>query len=429
MRMVEGQTLPNHPSKEPENQPSGVERAELLSTWRIYDAAGTRKREEFAPLHRLELTSDLKSDTTTLVPAGTSVIGRSWAVNTYDEGRPMDGTATVKDQVTRTITGVQVREHLSIHGEQRTTQTVYDWVIAPPVKSIQDPDGLALTSVTKYDSQGRVRKEIPPAATGTDAATRVATYWSASGSGACAGRPEWADLLCSTGPASTVTGGGSNPAELVTSTTEDNWWGSTATVKETANGVTRTTTTSYDGGGRPVKSTVTGGLGAALPEVTTEYSQDSGRPVKTVSTTGGTITRLFDKLGRQISYIDADGGVATVEFDKLDRPVKVADSVPSTTTYTYDDAAEPRGLATSFTDSVAGVFRTSYDAFVSRRGGGVAKNGYRYMGLLHQRPGHGLRKPLPRVLQRHLRGDAGNASGQARQDAQAPVKGQLDVSG
>lgn len=107
-----------------------------------------------------------------------------------------------------------------------------------------------------------------------------------------------------------------------------------------------------------------------------------------MSTTGGTITRLFDKLGRQISYIDADGGVTTVEFDKLDRPVKVADSVPSTTTYTYDDAAEPRGLATSFTDSVAGVFRTSYDAFVSRRGGGVAKNGYRYMGLLHQRPGH-----------------------------------------
>lgn len=128
------------------------------------------------------MTSDLKSDTTTLVSAGTSVIGRSWAVNTYDEGRPTDGTATVKDQVTRTITGVQVREHPSIHGEQRTTQTVYDWLIALPVKSIQDPDGLALTSVTKYDSQGRVRKEIPPAATGTDAATRVATYWSASGS-------------------------------------------------------------------------------------------------------------------------------------------------------------------------------------------------------------------------------------------------------
>ncbi|MEU6404909.1 DNRLRE domain-containing protein [Streptomyces sp. NPDC046985] len=343
-------------------QLSGAERAELLSTRRIYDAAGTRKLEEFAPLHRLELTSDLKSGTTTLVSAGTSVLGRSWAVNVYDEGRPTDGTATVKDQVTRTITGVQVREHPSVQGEQRITQTVYDWVIGLPVKSIQDPDGLALTTVTEYDSQGRVRKEIPPAAMGTDAATQVTTYWSASGSGSCAGRPEWADLLCSTGPAGTVTGGGSNPAELVTSTTEYNWWGGTAKVTETANGVTRTTTTSYDGGGRPVKSTVTGGLGAALPEVTTEYSQDSGRPVKTVSTTGGTITRVFDKLGRQISYTDADGGVTTVEFDKLDRPVKVADSVPSTTTYTYDDAAEPRGLATSFTDSVAGVFRTSYDA-------------------------------------------------------------------
>ncbi len=343
-------------------QLTAAERADLLSTRRVYDADGTRKLEEFGPLHRLDLTSDLKSGTTTLVSAGTSVLGRSWAVNAFDEGRPTDGTATVKDQVTRTTTGVQVREHPSVQGEKRVTQTVYDWVSGLPVKSIQDPDGLALTTTTEYDSQGRVRKEIPPSATGTDAATRVTTYWSASGSGACAGRPEWADLLCSTGPAGTVTGGGSNPAQLVTSTTEYDWWGNTAKVIETANGVTRTTTTAHDNGGRPLKSTVTGGLGATLPEVTTEYSADSGRPVKTVSTTGGTITRVFDKLGRQISYTDADGGVTTVEFDKLDRPVKVADSVPSTTTLSYDDTAEPRGLATSVTDSVAGEFRTSYDA-------------------------------------------------------------------
>lgn len=63
-----------------------AERAELLSTRRIYNTDGTRKLEEFGPLHRLDLTTDLKSGTTTLVSAGTSVIGRSWAVNAYDEG-------------------------------------------------------------------------------------------------------------------------------------------------------------------------------------------------------------------------------------------------------------------------------------------------------------------------------------------------------
>ncbi|MFJ8536497.1 RHS repeat-associated core domain-containing protein [Streptomyces sp. NPDC093591] len=341
---------------------TAAERAELLSTRRIYDADGTRKLEEFGPLHRLDLTADLKSGTTTLVSAGTSVIGRSWTVHAYDEGRPTDGTAAVKDQITRTTNGVEVREHPTVQGEKRVTQTVYDWASGLPVKSVQDPDGLALTTTTEYDSQGHVRKEIPPGATGTDAATRVTTYWSATGTGACAGRPEWADLVCSTGPAGTITGGGTNPTQLVTSTVEYDWWGNSEKAIETAGSVTRTTTTTHDGAGRPVKSTVTGGLGAAVPEVTTEYDPDSGRPVKTVSTTGGTITRAFDKLGRQISYTDADGGVSTMQFDKLDRPVKVTDSVPSTTTFTYDDSAEPRGLATSVTDSVAGVFRTSYDA-------------------------------------------------------------------
>lgn len=75
-------------------------------------------------------------------------------------------------------------------------------------------------------------------------------------------------------------------------------------------------------------------------------------------------TRLR-QAGPAVSYRDADGGVTTVEFDKLDRPVQISDSVPSTTTITYDDTVEPRGLATSLTDSVAGVFRTTYDADAS----------------------------------------------------------------
>ena len=46
----------------------------------------------------------------------------------------------------------------------------------------------------------------------------------------------------------------------------------------------------------------------------------------------------------------------------LNRPVKATDTTPSTVTYTYDTAVEPRGLATSTTDSVAGTFRATYDA-------------------------------------------------------------------
>ncbi|MFE9042540.1 DNRLRE domain-containing protein [Streptomyces sp. NPDC007818] len=342
-------------------------RADLLTTRHLYNETGTRKLEEFGPLRRIDLTADLKSGTTTLVAAGTSVTARTRTVNEYDAGRPTDGTAKVKDQITKVTTGAEVREYPGIHGETRVTQTVYDWAKGLPSKTIQDPAGLALTTETQYDDQGRVTKQLMPGATGTDAATRVTTYWSATGTGTCQGRPEWADQICSTGPAGAITGGGTNPAQVPTTTTEYNWWGAEAKVIETANGSTRTTTTTHDAAGRVVNVKTTGGIGQAVPETTTEYDPATGNAVKTVSPTAGTITKAFDKLGRQISYTDADGGKTTTTYDLLNRPVTVADTVPSTTTYTYDHTAEPRGLTTTLTDSVAGAFTATYDA-----NGGVA---------------------------------------------------------
>ncbi|MCK8676122.1 sugar-binding protein [Streptomyces lichenis] len=339
-----------------------AERADLLATKSVYNETGTRELEEVGPLRRIDLTADLKSGTTTLVSAGTSVTGRSRTVNEYDAGRPTDGTAKVKDQITKVTSGAQVREHPTVLGEARLTQTVYDWAKGLPTQTVKDPGGLAITETTEYDDQGRITKQRLPGATGTDAATRVTTYWSATGTGTCQGRPEWADLVCSTGPAGAITGGGSNPTQLPTTTTEYSWWGGPAKVAETVNSVTRTTTTTYDNAGRPTKIAITGGLGQAVPEATTEYDPATGRAVKTVSPTGGTITKVFDKLGRQMSYTDADGGITTTEYDLLDRPVKVTDNAPSTVTYAYDTAVEPRGLATKTTDSIAGVFQATYDA-------------------------------------------------------------------
>ncbi|WP_435881221.1 DNRLRE domain-containing protein [Streptomyces bobili] len=343
-------------------QLTGAERADLLATKSVYSENGIRELEEYGPLRRIDLTADLKQGTTTLVPSGTPVTARTWTVNEYDTGRPTDGTAKVKDQITKTTTGAQVREHPSVQGETRAVQTVIDWIKGLPTKTVQDPAGLAITETTEYDTQGRVTKQLLPGATGTDAGTRVTTYWSATGTGTCAGRPEWADLVCSVSAGGAITGGGSNPTALPTTTTEYNWWGNPAKVTDVANGVTRTTTMSYDVAGRQNKVTVSGGTGQAVPETNTEYDPATGQAVKTISPTGGTITRAYDKLGRQISYADADGGTTTTEYDLLDRPVKATDTVPSTVAYTYDHTTEPRGMATSTTDSVAGTFRATYDA-------------------------------------------------------------------
>lgn len=89
-----------------------------------------------------------------------------------------------------------------------------------PTATTTDPSGLALKTTTSYDSQGRVTKSTLPKSSGSDAGATVTTYYSATGTGACNGKPEWADLVCSTGPAATVTGGGSNPTDLPTKTIE-----------------------------------------------------------------------------------------------------------------------------------------------------------------------------------------------------------------
>ncbi|WP_374200181.1 DNRLRE domain-containing protein, partial [Streptomyces sp. AC555_RSS877] len=341
---------------------SASERAHLLSTTSLYNETGTRELEEFGPLHRVDLSEDLKEGATVLVGAGTSVPARAWTVKEYDTGRPTDGSATVKDQVTLEITGTRVRDYYSIMSEKRVTETQFDWAKGLPTLTVQDAGGLNLSTSTGYDAQGRVTSQSLPGSTGDDAATRVTEYWKADGTGWCQGRPEWADQICWTGPAGAITGGGTNPANLPDTTTEYNYFGQPATVVDTANGQSRTTTTTYDAAGRPEKTTITGTLGQAVPEVTTEYDPVTGKVTKTTSPSGGTITKAYDKLGRLISYTDADGGKTTTEYDKLDRPVKSSDTVPSTVTYTYDHTAEPRGLVTKTSDSIAGDFSAAYDA-------------------------------------------------------------------
>ncbi|MEV8548065.1 DNRLRE domain-containing protein [Streptomyces sp. NPDC051572] len=343
------------------DQMSSADRAELLSTRSVYSSDGLRETDEYGPLHQVTLTSALTAGSGgTDLAAGTAWPARQHTVNTYDEGRPTDGTATVTNQVTTTKVGAYVDGYPS-DGDVRTTKTEYDWVKGLPTATTTDPSGLALKTTTSYDSQGRVTQTTLPKSSGSDAGATVTTYYAATGTGACNGKPEWADLVCSTGPAGAITGGGSNPTQLPTKAIEYDRWGNTAKVNETANSVTRTTTNAYDSAGRLKTTAVSGGVGTAVPDTTTTYDTDSGKPA-TVTSNGQTVTHTYDQLGREISYNDGAGNTAATQYDALGRPVKTTDSAPSTTTYTYDTAKDPRGVETSRTDSVAGTFTATYDA-------------------------------------------------------------------
>ncbi|WP_265737065.1 RHS repeat-associated core domain-containing protein [Actinacidiphila guanduensis] len=338
-----------------------ADRAEQLSTTSVYSADGLRETDEYGPLHQVTLTSTLAAPAGgTDLPAGTTVPARQHTANTYDQGRPTDGTATVENQITATTVGAFVTGYPA-DADTRTTTTGYDWVKGLPTTTVTDPAGLDLTKTTSYDSQGRVTKTTLPKSNGTDAGATVTTYWSATGTGACNGHPEWADLVCSVGPAGAITGGGTNPGQLPTTTTTYDRWGNTATTTDTSGSTSRTTTSTYDAAGRLLTTSVTGGLGTAVPDQSTTYDPATGRTA-TTSAGGRTITETYDALGREISYSDGSGNTATTAYDALDRPTSTTDSAPSTTTYTYDTAKDPRGLETSRTDSVAGTFAATYDS-------------------------------------------------------------------
>ncbi|MFE1751873.1 DNRLRE domain-containing protein [Streptomyces anandii] len=340
---------------------STAQRAQELSSTSVYSTDGQREVESFQPLHLTTLTSTLKGGTSgSDLPAGSEVAARVHTVTAYDEGRPTDGSANVSDLPTTVTTGAFVDGYPS-DADTSVTKTGYDWAKGLATSTIEDAGGLNLTRTTTYDAQGHVIESRLPKSNGSDAGTTVTTYYSATGTGACQGRPEWADLVCSTGPAGAITGGGSNPSQLPTKTVQYDWWGQPVLESETANGVTRTHTIVTDSLGRVTRTSTTGGVGPAVPDVTYTYDPDTGQQV-TQSSNGQTITTAYDKLGREISYNDGAGNTTVTQYDLLDRPVKVTDSAPGTTTYTYDSAKDPRGLPTSMTDSVAGTFTAAYDA-------------------------------------------------------------------
>lgn len=355
-----------------------ADRAQMLSTVSVFNTdsvatdagtdkdtdpanAGQRELEKSGPLHMVTLATTLHAGAGgTDIPAGASVPAREHTVTVYDQGRPTDGSATVANQATTVTVGAAVKGYAT-DGDPRTSTTGYDWAKGLTTRTVTDPAGLDLVRTTGYDSQGRVVSTALPKSDGTDAGATITTYWSATGTGACQGRPEWADQVCSVGPAGAITGGGANPAQLPTKTTTYDRYGNVTAATDTANGSTRTRSNTYDAAGRATTSSVTGGVGTAVPDTTTTYDAATGK-VATVSAGGRTVTHVYDALGRLISYGDGSGNTAVTWYDDLDRPTKVTDSAPSTITYAYNTGIDPRGLETSRTDSVAGTFAATYDA-------------------------------------------------------------------
>ncbi|WP_416960786.1 DNRLRE domain-containing protein [Streptomyces sp. Agncl-13] len=335
-----------------------VDAADLLSTITTY-TTGTDGSEvesaDLGPLHTITLQHALAGATADAnLAAGSQTLARAHTTYTYDENRPSD--ATVSDLLTSTITSAAVPDYPS-DGDASAATNTYDWTTGRQLTSVTDPSGLALTTTYTYDSNGNLLTETSPDQNSTT--KTVTTYWSATGTGTCQGRPEWAGLICQDAPGAGITDAGSNPDELVTKHYTYDRYGQVLTLTETANSSTRTTTYTRDAIERVTKTAISGGTGTATPD--TDYVYDSSTGLLTGETGNSqSITQTYDALGRLISYADGAGNTTTTAYDPQDRPVTVSDSVPSTTTYTYNATT---GLPATLTDSVAGTFTaTGYDA-------------------------------------------------------------------
>ena len=378
-----------------------------------WDAEQVQHLAELTQYNAQDITT---ADGTVLAPAGTLVTDqwgpartsqvpglgivegvRPHTVTRYDEGapngglNPASGTGyNLTTSVTTTAADAQGTDLIDPATGAPVvlskTMTSYDpiapgtgsgWDFATPTKVTEGFAGTTTTTTTALDSQGRVIQERQPseATTGDGPGTRATVYYTSGTNtqdSACGNAPQWAGLVCTQGPAATPTTG--HPTERITSY---NMWLAPAVTKETSNGATRTTTTTFDGAGRPVTSklSATGLTGSdPVPSTRTTYSPATGLQAKIEAIdAGGAVTSsigyAYDSWGRQTGYTNSQGEVTTTAYDAAGRVASVSDPNGSST-YAYDgvDAAgrsERRGLPTKVTHSSGGrsyEFTGAYDA-------------------------------------------------------------------
>ncbi|MFU8854432.1 LamG-like jellyroll fold domain-containing protein [Micromonospora sp. SL1-18] len=348
-------------------------RALALSTTNTYSSDGTDLLETLGPTITLVLENDLAdpdgAGPLEGLPAGSTVIGRAHKVSKYDEGKP-DGASY--HLVTTERQGAQVDGYpdadvrVTTYGYDPHSGGVSGWTLGKFTTMVADAGagGANLTARGVYDAAGRSLKSWGIDSTGSDARARVNIYYTAgpnSQDAACGNHPEWAGLACVGRAAGVITGHdparmtGELPARRVTRYSR---YQKAEEVVETAGGVTRTTTTTYDAASRVTVTAVTSDEGTPLEAVNTTYDPATGQLAQTTRG-GATIFREYDALGRLVRYTDSGGATTTSEYNRFGRQVKVSDPT-GWSTYAYDRAIEPRGLLTSVTDSVTGTFTAAY---------------------------------------------------------------------
>jgi RHS repeat-associated protein len=366
--------------------------SQVLDTRTTYTLDGLDVRSERGPAQQLAVAND--PDTLQTLHATTRYV--------YDEGKP-DGVA-YHLPTTVTSGGLPVGADLDTAPLQDAVVTVngYNPVDGAPVLggtsgwvhkqattvTVDAGQPSALTSTVVYDAKGRPVRSSKPGSSGADAATTLSVLYTAGANAAdasCGNRPEWAGQPCVTRAAGAVTGHDASRAAAtlpVKRVDVYNRYGTPTSVTESATGPSngtsvaqsRSTVTTYDAADRVTRVQIAGtGAGAAIQATTTAYDARTGDVLANQSVDGSgavvsSVSKTYDLLGRLVTYTDANRSTNTTTYDRWGNPASAVERVTDSagtreigsTTYTYDRALDPRGLLTSFTDSVAGTISATW---------------------------------------------------------------------
>lgn len=296
----------------------------LYNDWGDADTVGTRVVDQYGPAH----TATLKDGTTGLF--------RTHTRSTYDDSPEVDPALISTRPPGVDGLGLVVQETVSVSDASRSAdydalETRYGyapvvsgdgvgWDLGNPTTVSTQVDGLTWsTHVSRFDGSGRTIETRRPggaadgSGAGTDARTRVSSYYTPDGTGDCGGKPAWAGLLCKEWPADQPPGA-SIPATFVSSYDSGL---RPSVVQETSGTADRTTTTTYDNLARVDQIMIeTSGAGVLNEAIQTDvdYDPDSGLQSAVVSN-GISVTTEFDSWGRPTNYADATGAMSTSTYD------------------------------------------------------------------------------------------------------------------
>jgi streptogramin lyase len=396
---------PDNRAKALEAGGKSAEVAKLLSTENTYNGEGEKEAELPEPGTRLVVSRGPEHMVKYVAgeehyEAGEKPkegMARSLTKYFYNEGAPTENPRTKKKEAYDLVTATQNYAEL-INGEGKGSETVdvsetktgysgqedLGWELRAATSVTAAPGSQDLTSTTEYyesgEAMGKVKETRTPKGSGGKSAhdTKIGYYSLEEDKEYpnCEKHPEWAGLVCETGPAKQPETTG--VPNLAVTKISYNIWNEPETTVETfpKSGSfaehTRTTKDEYDAAGRlktseETSTATTETADKALPKVTEEYNTVTGaleRQSTTVGTRTKTITSVYNTLGQLESYTDADGNVAKFKYAGPENDgvlEEMSDSSAEGTSnqkYTYSSTTKQME---KMVDSAAGTFTTSYD--------------------------------------------------------------------